>query len=99
MKIFSDSAGIEWTVVEIEASALSTLPRSSLRHPEFKDGWLLFQSETTKKRLAPYPDDWRTMPAEDLERLCAKARTAPTVTSPSLTGEFRRFRPQLNDEG
>jgi hypothetical protein len=46
-----------------------------------------------KKRLAPYPDDWRSMPAEELEKLCTKARTAPSVTSPSLTGEFRRFNP------
>jgi len=96
---FTDSKGTEWLVTEISDPSMRSLASDRLRMPEFQGGWLLFQSETTKKRLAPYPDDWRTMPAEDLERLCAKARTAPTVTSPSLTGEFRRFRPQLNDEG
>ena len=87
MKTFRDSAGIEWTVVEIEASALSSLPRSSLRHPEFKDGWLLFQSEGCRKRLAPYPRSWREMSDEELEELCRQARSE---LSRSTSGEYRQ---------
>jgi len=75
MKNFRDAAGIEWTVVEIEASTLASLPRSSLRHPEFKDGWLLFQSEGCRKRLAPYPKSWREMSSDELEELCRQARS------------------------
>jgi hypothetical protein len=90
---FTDSSGTEWMVTEIAEPSMRSIASERLRMPEFKSGWLLFQSPTTKKRLAPYPDDWRSMPPEELEKLCAKARTAPTVTSPSLTGEFRRFIP------
>jgi len=90
---FTDSRGTEWIVTEISDPSMRSIASDRLRMPEFKNGWLLFQSETTKKRLAPYPDDWRSMPADELEKLCAKARTAPTVSSPSLTGEFRRFNP------
>ena len=86
MKSFRDSAGIDWTVVEIEASALSTLPRSSLRYPEFKDGWLLFQSEGCRKRLAPYPKSWRAMSDDELEELCGQARAE--LARP-VSGEFR----------
>ena len=86
MKNFTDSAGIDWTVVEIEASALSSLPRSSLRYPEFKDGWLLFQSPSCRKRLAPYPKSWREMSAEELEELSQQARAE--LNRPS-SGEFR----------
>lgn len=86
MKTFRDSAGIEWSVVEIEASALSSLPRSSLRHPEFKDGWLLFQSEGCRKRLAPYPKSWREMSPDELEELCKEARAE---LSRPVTGEYR----------
>lgn len=89
---FRDSAGIEWTVAEIEASALSSLSRSSLRHPEFKDGWLLFQTEGTRKRLAPYPKSWREMSADELEELCGQAR--PELSRP-VSGEFRA----LENEG
>lgn len=86
MTNFRDSAGIEWTVVEIAASALTALPRSSLRHPEFKDGWLLFQSEGCRKRLAPYPKSWQEMSPEELEELCGQAR--PELSRP-VSGEFR----------
>lgn len=88
---YTDSKGTEWLVTEISDPSMGSIAADRLRMPEFKTGWLLFQSETSKKRLAPYPDDWRSMPADELEKLCAKARTAPTSTSPSLTGEFRRF--------
>ena len=85
-------------ITEISDPSMRNIPSERLQMPEFKTGWLLFQSETTKKRLAPYPDDWRSMPASELEKLCARARTAPTVTSPSLTGEFRRFSPAPEHE-
>lgn len=88
---FTDSKGTEWLVTEISDPSMRSIASERLRMPEFKTGWLLFQSENTKKRLAPYPDDWSLMPAPELEKLCAKARTAPSSTSPSLTGEFRRF--------
>ena len=89
--MFTDSTGTEWLVTEITEPSMGSIANERLRMPEFKGGWLLFQSEKTKKRLAPYPDDWRSMPAEELEKLCAKARTAFTSSSPSLTGVFRRF--------
>ena len=89
MNKFRDSEGIEWRILEIEASSLASLPRDSLRHPEFKDGWLLFQSEDgRRRRLAPYPHGWRELPASELEALCLKAR--PELARP-LSGEFPAF--------
>ena len=88
MTTFRDSAGIEWTIHEIQASTLGSLPRNSLRYPEFKDGWLLFQSLGARKRLAPYPREWQSLSSEELEELCRKAR--PELTRP-ITGEFRAF--------
>jgi hypothetical protein len=87
MTKFRDADGIEWTVMEIEASALAAIPRTSLRHPEFKDGWLLFQSDRLRKRLAPYPKEWRSMTAEELAQLCAQAM--PEITARTPTGEMR----------
>ena len=87
MKTFRDVDGIEWTVTEIAASALAALPRSSLRHPEFKDGWLLFQSERQRKRLAPYPKEWRSLSAEELSQLSREA--LPELIARTPTGEMR----------
>ncbi|HET7458673.1 MAG TPA: hypothetical protein VFJ74_13585, partial [Gemmatimonadaceae bacterium] len=86
---FRDGDGIEWTVTEIAASALAALPRASLRHPEFKDGWLLFQSNATRKRLAPYPKEWQALSAEELSQLCQEAR--PELATRTPTGEMRAF--------
>lgn len=89
--VFTDSAGTEWLVTEISDPALRHIPADRLRLPEFKSGWLLFQSQHQKKRLAPYPDDWREMEPAELERLLAKAKPAPTTMRPSLTGEFPKI--------
>jgi hypothetical protein len=89
MTTFRDADGIEWTVTEIAASALASLPRASLRHPEFKDGWLLFQSNTTRKRLAPYPKEWQSLSAEELGQLCSEAR--PELMTRTPTGEMRAY--------
>lgn len=91
--VFTDSKGVEWLVTEISDPALRAISSDRLRMPEFKTGWLLFQSDATKKRLAPYPDDWRSLAPADLEKLCARAKPAPSVLRPSLTGEFPRFIP------
>ena len=84
---------VEWLVTEISDPALRAISSDRLRMPEYKSGWLLFQSDATKKRLAPYPDDWRSFSPTDLEKLCARAKPATSVLRPSLTGEFPRFIP------
>ena len=89
--LFKDSRGVEWLVTEISDPALRSIPTERLRMPEFQSGWLLFQSDDTKKRLAPFPDDWRSFGPEELERLCARAKIAPVLKRPFLTGEFPKF--------
>ena len=89
--LFKDSRGVEWLVTEISDPALRSIPAERLRMPEFQGGWLLFQSDDTRKRLAPFPDDWRSLGPAELERLCAKARIANAFNRPQLTGEFPKF--------
>ena len=89
--LFKDSRGVEWLVTEISDPALRSIQTTRLSMPEFQGGWLLFQSDNTRKRLAPFPDDWRSFPPAELERLCAKARIAHAFNRPQLTGEFPKF--------
>jgi predicted metal-dependent hydrolase len=42
--------------------------------PEFTRGWLAFQSEHERRRLAPVPVGWEGLDEADLERLCQAAR-------------------------
>ena len=44
---------------------------------ELRGGWLTFETERHRKRLAPIPEGWELMTAEHLEQLCEVAETVP----------------------
>src|SRR4051812_1601023 len=45
---------------------------------EWAKGWLAFQTDGEKRRLAPYPEGWLELTDEELEDLCRQA----TPTTP-----------------
>ena len=51
-------------------------PRVSV-DPEYRDGWLAFQSGNDWRRLAPIPSDWHTLSDGQLRQLLARA--TPTL--------------------
>src|SRR5690349_11010808 len=65
---FIDSLGMMWKV-------WNTVPLAgAVLHGELKDGWLSFESMAAGlRRLAPVPENWEHLSAEQLERLCARA--------------------------
>ncbi len=48
--------------------------------PDLARGWLAFESETEKRRLAPIPQRWESLSDTELTRLCKQAR--PVVLPP-----------------
>ena len=42
-------------------------------------GWLAFESNRDKRRLAPIPAGWESLSDGELEALCAKASQAPST--------------------
>ena len=46
--------------------------------PEFRNGWLAFQSGADWRRLAPIPEDWETMPDSKLRALLTHATGGAT---------------------
>jgi len=75
---FTDSVGVEWTVREIGMPSLTQTLAKVLEHDRRRSGWLVFESsEGEKRRLAPYPPDWRTVSTFELERWCMKAVRVP----------------------
>ena len=42
----------------------------------FEAGWLTFESEEEKRRYAPVPAAWESLPDDQLARLCGAARSA-----------------------
>jgi hypothetical protein len=75
---FTDTVGVTWTVREIGSPTLTRTLEKLLEKERRRGGWLVFESgEGDKRRLAPYPPDWRTMSTFELERRCMKAAHVP----------------------
>jgi hypothetical protein len=75
---FMDTEGLEWSVREIASPELTGKLAKILEHDRRKGGWLVFESsEGEKRRLAPYPPDWRTLSAYEMERWCMRAIRVP----------------------
>ena len=54
----------------------------------FRNGWLVFEREdgTDRRRLSQVPEDWASLGAERLERLCGTAVPAPKVRAVPTVG-------------
>ena len=77
LRSFDDRNGEGWQVWRV-TPASSVLERSSWMEGEFRQGWLCFESLSTgeRRRLAPVPENWETLPTERLELLCRVASPA-----------------------
>jgi hypothetical protein len=88
-RTFEDSAGDVWHVFEVHRTSQHSLGVS----PGLEQGWLAFVGPDIKRRLAPFPAEWETLPSADLERLCAKARDVSSAAATML--EDRRRGPRI----
>jgi hypothetical protein len=88
MRVFSDSNGTEWTVYEVKRRG-GQAERWSYLPAEFGDGWLCFESDFSKRRLTPIPDNWRALGDKQLASLLPQAavvnRTRPNADDRSAT--------------
>ena len=63
---------------EIGTPKLTRTLEKLLERERRRGGWLVFESsEGDKRRLSPYPPDWRTVSTFELERWCMKAARVP----------------------
>ena len=72
---FTDRDGTVWQVWDV-------VPSSTVRHT-LSGGWLTFESETEKRRLAPVPLYWVSADDAELERLM---RSATAVAKREIGG-------------
>jgi len=79
MRHFTDSTGVEWTVFEVKRSEMQE--KWSYLPAEYGDGWLCFESRTSKRRLTPVPKRWRDAADDDLERMMRRASSGARRTA------------------
>ena len=71
---YVDSKGTPWKVwntAPVPGAVFSSVMR---------DGWLTFECDGERRRLAPVPAHWDTFSVQELERLCRSAKEAPRAT-------------------
>lgn len=70
---FRDSDGVEWSVSEVSPTA-GIVGSLELLPSEYRAGWLSFKSARERRRLMPYPADWRDRSSDELAELCRRAK-------------------------
>lgn len=98
---FTDSTGVEWRVWEVVPSraaigtSAQTQSRTSLSATPYANGWLCFESESEKRRLAPIPPGWELGAPIDIAGLLEQAtpvHTRPRITDNRASGASSRTR-------
>ena len=75
---FTDSTGVVWRVWDVTVEQLHPITRGEDYMRDMQDGWLAFESDSQRRRMAaPYPSDWTELSLPALEALC---RQAPLVS-------------------
>jgi hypothetical protein len=73
LRQFTDARGVSWQVWD-------TLPEKIVSNT-LEGGWLTFQSEGEKRRLAPIPLYWANAPEDELRALLARARPVAGIAA------------------
>ena len=77
---FADDEGVLWRVWDTHPLAADTL-RSVL--PTYAAGWLTFESNGARKRLAPIPPEWESASEDLLTHWCARASAVYVAPGPA----------------
>ena len=73
MRQFRDAAGVDWRVYQAERTIPDERRRDHLLPAEYREGWLVFESQSEKRRLAPVPAGWSDLSDAALSALCDAA--------------------------
>lgn len=79
LRDFQDSQGTRWTVWNVApsfalGSAFSNNGAAGHEGQALAEGWLCFESETEKRRLAPVPEQWEELTSGALAELLGRAQ-------------------------
>jgi hypothetical protein len=87
---FTDSTGMEWRVWDVTPQHMHPTTRAEDFMGNLRDGWLVFESASDKRRLEPpYPADWTSLSLTALEELCGRATPVLHRVAQSTSGRQR----------
>ncbi len=108
MREFCDAAGAAWRVFRATPHT-SPGKREKVLPEEFRGGWLVFECDVERRRLAPIPEDWEELTEQELAQLCMQAAVvparsrrqgtaAPADATPRRVAEVQQVLAQVIDE-
>lgn len=74
---FVDDVGTVWRVWDTYPIAANTLRTVS---PTYAAGWLTFESDAERRRLAPIPPEWEIASRNLMRHWCARALRVPATS-------------------
>ena len=77
LREFRDRRGVEWRVWATTPDAVHSGTMRGYALGEYQGGWLTFECAEERRRLAPLPTDWDTLPDAALEECCERAKAPP----------------------
>ena len=95
LREFVDDQHREWRVWAVTPEQMRPVHAREMfhgRYVDYQEGWLVFESATERRRLAPFPARWTELPVEELEMLLRRAQVVPTrLSEERQSGVFPRF--------
>ena len=95
LREFVDGRHIEWRAWDVTPERMHPVTAREMFHgdyADFQEGWLVFESADERRRLAPFPSQWDSLPVEDLEQLLGRAvRVSTRPSGETRIGAFRRM--------
>lgn len=82
---FVDEKGVKWRVWPVLRSSIHPKTAAEDYLGDYGEGWLCFESQHERRRLARFPDDWDKMADGDLCKLLARAAVVPTRSGSGRT--------------
>ena len=80
---FFDERGTKWRVWPVLGTSIHPRTASEDFLGDYGEGWLCFESQNERRRLARFPEDWDKMAEGDLCKLLAKAAVVPVRGRPT----------------
>jgi hypothetical protein len=93
LREFRDRSGVEWRAWDITPERMHPVTAREMflgRYVDFQEGWIVFESEHERRRLAPYPIQWADFAVDQLEALLQMAQPTPRRLG-ETSGAFRRL--------
>ena len=105
---FVDSNGVRWRVWDVTPERMHPAIASEPSLGEYREGWLTFESETERRRLARVPSDWERLSEADLTSLLeasqpvthrGQPQSRRAAGAPAADAVSAAPQPQRPDEG